>query len=165
MWRFTRGLTTEHHPLYGTFCSKLYSCIFEWDEHDIKQLRKAKRGELKKQFGGRQPTESQISQQLTTAELAKYCRRQTRGVKRTKCLIQELLDNMWDLVDSMGFPLINKEAMKKTWETQQKHLPCIQDVPGVDLHTKVGSCEKGGVELDVFRCARGSSSLESFHRH
>ncbi|XP_067281466.1 uncharacterized protein [Pseudorasbora parva] len=31
MRRFTAGLTTEHHPLYGTFCSKLSSCIFEWD--------------------------------------------------------------------------------------------------------------------------------------
>ena len=64
-----------------------------------------------------------------------------------------------------GFQLINKEAMKKMRETQQKHLPCIQDVPGVDLYTKVGFCEKGGVELDVFCCARGSSSLETFHRH
>ncbi|KAL1265138.1 hypothetical protein QQF64_003165 [Cirrhinus molitorella] len=26
---------TEHHPLYGTFCSKLSSYIFEWDKDDI----------------------------------------------------------------------------------------------------------------------------------
>ncbi|XP_041658918.1 uncharacterized protein LOC121519885 [Cheilinus undulatus] len=51
MRRFTSGLTTEHHPLYGTFCSKLSSCIFEWDKDDI-SLKDAKRSELKRKHGG-----------------------------------------------------------------------------------------------------------------
>ena len=48
MQRSTQGLTTEDHALYGTFCLKFSRCIFEWDEHEIKQFRKAKGGELKK---------------------------------------------------------------------------------------------------------------------
>ncbi|KAI8503606.1 hypothetical protein Bbelb_185770 [Branchiostoma belcheri] len=34
MRRFTKGLTTEHHPLYGTFCTRLSGCIFMWDEQE-----------------------------------------------------------------------------------------------------------------------------------
>ncbi|XP_053406185.1 uncharacterized protein LOC123525390 [Mercenaria mercenaria] len=164
MRRFTRGLTTEHHPLYGTFCSKLSSCIFEWDKGDISMLRRAKKGELKDKFG-RVPSEEQISAHITTAELARHCRRKTRGVQKTRTLIDQLLNAMWDLTDSTGVRLVNADSMKQVWETQQKHLPCIQDVSGVELYTKVNTVQKGGQELDVLRCARGSSSLESFHRH
>ncbi|ROL44116.1 Zinc finger BED domain-containing protein 1 [Anabarilius grahami] len=60
MRRFNCGLTTEHHPLYGTFCSKLSSCIFEWDQEDVKELKAAKRGEWKKSHGGQAPTEAQL---------------------------------------------------------------------------------------------------------
>ncbi|KAG7239079.1 hypothetical protein INR49_030081 [Caranx melampygus] len=55
--------------------------------------------------------------------------------------------------------------MRQVWEVQQKHLECLQDPAGVKLYTKVGTLQKGGKELDVLRCGRGSSSLESFHRH
>ncbi|KAI8493140.1 hypothetical protein Bbelb_291440 [Branchiostoma belcheri] len=47
--RFTKGLTTEHHD---TFCSKMSCCIFMWDEEDYRQLREAKKVELRKKYGG-----------------------------------------------------------------------------------------------------------------
>lgn len=73
---------------------------------------------------------------------------------------------MWQLVDSTGLHLINHESMSRVWEVQQKHLACIQDPPGVQLYTNIGSgLEKGDKTLDVLRCGRGSSSLESFHKH
>uniref|UniRef100_A0AAV2MI44 Uncharacterized protein n=1 Tax=Knipowitschia caucasica TaxID=637954 RepID=A0AAV2MI44_KNICA len=50
-------------------------------------------------------------------------------------------------------------------EVQQKHLEYLQDPPGLQLYTKVGTQHKGGKELDILRCGRGSSFLESFHRH
>ena len=165
MRRFSRGLVTEHHPLYGLFCSKLSSCIFEWDEEDVKLLKKSKAAELKKKFAGQEPTAQQVSAQIHTAELVRHCRRRTRGVERTRQLIQKLLDSMWDLTDTLGMRLVNPDSMVKVWEAQQKHLPCIQDVPGLELYTKTGSIVKGGQELQVLRCARGSSSLESFHRY
>ncbi|XP_051953220.1 uncharacterized protein LOC127623061 [Xyrauchen texanus] len=37
--------------------------------------------------------------------------------------------------------------------------------PGVQLYTQTGSITKGGLTLPVYRCARGSTSLESFHNH
>ena len=73
---------------------------------------------------------------------------------------------MWELTDTSGLRLINPESMARVWEVQQKRLPCIQDPPGVELYTKVGSgLQKGSKVLDVLRCGRGSSSVESFHRH
>ena len=166
MRRFTNGLTTEHHPLYGTFCSKLSSCIFKWDKADIEKLQQAKRAELVKKHPGHNPTHSQVLASITTSELAKHCRRKTRGVEETRALIQQLLDSMWDLTDTTGLSLINQESMSRVWEVQQKHLPCIQDPTGVQLYINTGSkMEKGDKALDVLRCARGSSSLESFHKH
>ncbi|XP_041824833.1 uncharacterized protein LOC121629265 [Melanotaenia boesemani] len=166
MRRFTRGLITEHHPLYGTFCSKLSSCIFEWDRSDIQRLKQAKREQLIKKNPGHTPSDNQVLSSITSSELAKHCRRRTRGVEETRALIQQLLDSMWELTDTTGLPLINQESMSHVWEIQQKHLPCIQDPPGVQLYTNTGTgLEKGDKELDVLRCGRGSSSLESFHKH
>ena len=48
---------------------------------------------------------------------------------------------------------------------QQKHLLCIQDPEGIQLYTRTGHITKGGARLPVYRCARGSTSLESFHLH
>ena len=165
MRRFTKGLTTEHHPLYGTFCHKLSSCIFVWDQKDYALLREAKKAELKKQYRGVLPTEKQVTAAITRNELARHCRRCTREVEDMKRLINELLAELWDATDTAGLRLINAQSMEQVWSVQQKHLPCIQDPPGVDLYTKKGTLEKGGKVLDVLRCARGSSSLESFHRH
>ena len=35
----------------------------------------------------------------------------------------------------------------------------------MELYTITGHIQKGGVQLPVLRCARGSTSLESFHLH
>ena len=44
-------------------------------------------------------------------------------------------------------------------------LESIQDPAGVELYTQTGQFTKGGVQLPVYRCARDSTSLESFHLH
>jgi hypothetical protein len=166
MRRFNKGLTTEAHPLYGTFCSKLSNCIFEWDSEDYSALRAAKRVELQRQRGNaQQPSEQQVTAAITTSELALHCRRCTRPAHTIKALINKLLQEMWDRTDTNGLHLISGESMKEVWATQQKHLPCIQDPDGVSLYTQTGTREKGGKLLKVLRCARGSSSVESFHGH
>lgn len=165
MRRFTKGLTTEHHPLYGTFCSKLSSCIFEWDSADYARLREAKKQQLRKTLKGMEPSIKQITAAISSNELAKHCRRKPREVSAMKVLIDQLLASMWDHTDTTGVRLINAKSMTHVWNVQQKHMKCIQDPPGVNLYTIVDTLEKGGVTLDVLKCARGSSSLESFHRH
>jgi hypothetical protein len=164
MRRFTKGLTTEHHPLYGTFCSKFSSCVFVWDKEDYFKLREAKKGELRRKYKVT-PTEKQVTAALTPSELARHCRRRVRDVHEMKTMIDQLLKEMWELTDTTGLRLINPQSMEKVWSVQQRHLPCITDPPGVHLYTKIGTTEKGGKSLDLLKCARGSSSLESFHRH
>ena len=46
MRRFAVAVTTDAHPLYGTFMSRLSAAIFEWDREDLAMLRMAKRNEL-----------------------------------------------------------------------------------------------------------------------
>ena len=75
----TRPLIKEHHVLFGTFCSKLSACIFEWDDGDRRKLKQAKDGELQKNHSGHVSTEEQISANITTAELSKHCRGRTLG--------------------------------------------------------------------------------------
>jgi len=164
MRRFNSGLTTEHHPLYGTWCSRLSSCIFQWDAKDLKVYETAKRNELKKRHG-HQPSANLVEGSFRVAEMARHCRRKTRGAQETKLLIGELIASMSVAKDTLGLSLINPENMARVWEVQQRHLDCIQDVPDVQLYTRVSTMKKGNVTLPVYKCARGSTSLESFHRH
>ena len=48
---------------------------------------------------------------------------------------------------------------------QKKHIVCIQDPPDIPLYTITGCLRKGRVSLPTYRCARGTTSLESFHSH
>ena len=58
------------------------------------------------------------------------------------------------------------EQVVTIWNEEKKHVKCIQDPLGVDyLYTKTGYVRKGGIDLPVFRCARSTTSLESFHLH
>ena len=164
MRRFNPGLNTEHHPLYPIWCSRLSSCIFQWDSTDLNRLKYAKSQELRTSLGY-VASDKEVLASLKTAEMVRHCKRTTRGAEVTWCLIQQMLDAMWDLVDSMGTPLVNNSTMSHVWKTQHKHLSCIQDAQGIALYTKVGKLQKGGELLDVYRCARGSKSLESFHRY
>ncbi|XP_054649542.1 uncharacterized protein LOC129190874 [Dunckerocampus dactyliophorus] len=155
MCRFARGVTTKAHVLYGKFMARLSFAIFEWDEGDVTRLREAKQAEAG----------HSSFVKLSTRELTRHCRRRTRGAEETERLIQEVLDHFWEAKDTMGVSLFNKESMTKIWGTQRRHLHCIQDPPGVALYTRTGKVTRGGVTLPLLRCARGSSSLESFHLH
>ena len=154
---------TDAHPLYATFMSRLSACIFEWDGDDLNKLKLAKSKQL--EMEGLNPTEKKIEDRTDRTELAEHCRRRTRGVEQTKDLIIKLLNAMKTTTDACGVLLFETDRMKAIWLTQKKHILCIQDPPYVPLYTKVGSLMKGGVELDVFRCGLGSTSLESFHLH
>ena len=110
------------------------------------------------------PSPSAIQKAISKDEMARHCKRRTRGVKQTTEAIEALLLSFSMATDTLGVPLL-KEEIKSIWEEQQKHVACIQDPPGVQLYTVTGHILKGGVMLPVLRCARGSTSLESFHLH
>ena len=166
MRRFAAGCTTEAHPLYGVFLGRLSQCIFQWSKEDLECLKLAKGSELK-QNGVLDPSDETITRSITKKELATHCRRKTRGVKETTTLIHDLLETFSgdQGCDTLGVPLLDPNQIWDIWDSQKKHIQCIQDPEGIQLYVKAGSVKKGGVELPVYRCARGSTSLESFHLH
>lgn len=167
IWHFMRrlalGVTTESHPMYGTFMAQLSSCLLEWGSRDYKLLMSAKKGEMIS-AGIPDPTESAFRKAISKEELARHCQRRTRGVQNTTQLIEALLLSLSAATDTLRMPLL-KEEMKQIWSEQKKHITCIQDPPGIELYTITHHITKGGVRLPVFRCARGFTSLESFHLH
>ncbi len=108
-----------------------------------------------------------MDQQISKEELALHCRRRTRGEQQTIITIEQLLNELMGVKgrDYLGVPLLDHERMQNIWQTQMKHVKCIQDEPGVLLYTVTGTTTKEGIVLPNYRCARGSTSLESFHLH
>lgn len=165
MRRFAVGCTTDSHQLYATFMSRLSHCIFMWDQVDLAALKKAKHAELEANW---KPTsEADVLRSISRNELALHCRRTTRGTKETLALIESLIQAFDGDAgrDTMGVPLINSARMREILKSQRKHVACIQDPVGVQLYVQTGTVVKGGHRLPTYRCARGSTSLESFHLH
>ena len=105
------------------------------------------------------PSNSAVQKALCRQELQKHCYRRTRETEETVEAIESLLLALSDATDALGMP------MKDIWEEQRHHVKCIQDPPSGQLYTEIARLVKGGVSLPVYRCARGSTSLESFHLH
>ena len=51
MRRISGGITSESHPLYGMFMSRLSTAIFEWDMGDLTHLLEAKKSEMVATYG------------------------------------------------------------------------------------------------------------------
>lgn len=142
MRHFNCGQTTEHHPLYGTFCAKLSACIFEWDREDVQHLKDAKRAEWKRSHNGHSPTDEQLMATISPGELKKHCRRKVRAVEELRSMISGLLQSVWDLTDTTGLRLVNPEIMLRMWDVQQKHLQCLQDHPGYSYTRRWGPSKR-----------------------
>lgn len=170
IWHFMRrlavGCTTDAHQLYPTFMARMSACIFEWDAADVAELKRAKRAQLTQQGWPALP-ERELDRHITKDELALHCRRRTRGEETSIRLLDQLLTELMSCKgnDALGVPLFDTVRMQHIWRVQRRHVRCIQDPPGVALYTETGSITKGGVLLKTYRCARGSTSLESFHLH
>ncbi|XP_078802180.1 uncharacterized protein LOC105353958 isoform X2 [Oryzias latipes] len=165
MRRFSVGCTTDSHQLYASFMRRLSHCLFMWDEEDLTALKIAKRSELSARLTN--PSEADVLRSISRSELALHCRRTTRGSQETLALIKSLIqafdgDNG---CDTLGVPLINSERMADILAAQAKHVACIQDPPGIQLYTRMGTILKGGHRLPTYCCARGLASLKSFHLH
>ena len=111
-----------------------------------------------------QPTPSAVQKALCRQELQKHCRRRTWGTEETIEAIESLLLAFSPATDALGMPLL-REEMKAIWEEQRHHVKCLQDPPSLQLYTESAKLLKGGVLLPVYRCDRGTTSLEYFHLH
>ncbi|XP_028297333.1 uncharacterized protein LOC114459205 isoform X1 [Gouania willdenowi] len=136
-----------------------------WDEDNLKALKIAKQSELEAK--GRTPSEADVLRSISQSELALHCKRTTRGVRETQVLIERLIQGLDgdNGRDTLGVPLINSARMSEIVKSQKIHVTCIQDPQGIQLYLQTGNVLKGGHHLPTYRCARGSTSLESFHLH
>ncbi|XP_070539358.1 uncharacterized protein [Ptychodera flava] len=164
MRQFAAACTSDSHQLYDTFMQRLSSCIFEWSSEDLDRLKAATWAQMVLEKGFN-PSDQDVMQRITKKELSIHCRRKTRGVEDTTRLIFQLLKAFdgEQGFDIMGVPLLNKHRIWNIWETQKKHIECIQDPPDFQLYLNSGELHKAGVMLPVYRCARGCTSVESFH--
>ncbi|KAI8517539.1 hypothetical protein Bbelb_035560 [Branchiostoma belcheri] len=55
------------------------------------------------------------------------------------------------------------ETIDKVWESQQKHIECIQDPPDMPMYSIKKYATKNGQKLPYYTTVRGSNSLEGFH--
>ncbi|XP_054867673.1 uncharacterized protein LOC129347250 [Amphiprion ocellaris] len=164
---FASGVTTESHQLYPTFMRQLSHCIFEVDSGDARRLAEAKRSELEGKHGMVGLTDAEVIRSISKEEWRLHCRRRTRGAEETALFVNDLLDTFSLPAgrNTLDIPLLDALRIQDIWKTQRRHLSCIQDPPGVQLYSQTGRLTKGGVSLPVYRCAGGSTSLESFHLH
>ena len=160
-------LDVTPNPIHFTACS-LAACPSAFSSGAKKTWNcwSAKRSQLRRQ-GIADPSDAAVIDHITKRELALHCRRKTRGVVQTATMIYDLLMTFTAPrgCDSNGVPLLNNERMWQIWDCQQRHIECIQDPEGVQLYTQTGVITKGDIHLPTYRCARGSTSLESFHLH
>ena len=117
----------------------------------------AKKSEMR-QAGITNISDNAVKKAIKREELAKHCRRGTRGVETTIKMVEELLLGLSSATDTLGVPLLREEMP----DEQKHHVHCLQDPPNVLLYTITGHLRKGSV---IYRSARGSTSLESFHMH
>ena len=170
IWHFMRhiavGCPTESHPMYAIFLGRLSQCIFERSQEDIQLLKHAKHCELTRR-GVKDPSDEDVIKHISKKELATHCRRKTHGIKDTTQLIHDLLDTFQGEqgCDTLGVPLLDADRISDIWDSQKKLITCMQVPDEVQLYTKKGVVTNGGVELPVYRCAWGSTALESFHLH
>ena len=159
MRRFSSVCTTDAHPLYALFTRRLSASIFEWSAEDLEALVEAKRTEIVVQLIPH-PSSDDAPRRLTTRELSRHCHRTTRGIE---ALLESLMGESGR--DTLGVPLFHDDEVWEMWATQKPHVPCIQDPTDILLYTHVSHVKKGTKTLPTYRCARGSTSLESFHLH
>ncbi|KAH3793404.1 hypothetical protein DPMN_146912 [Dreissena polymorpha] len=135
-----------------------------WDTDALELLKTAIRQELGQTLMYPQ-TDANQEKFISKNELALHCMRTTHPSKETTDLIYNLLKRYQDAKDSLGVPLLRSTIIQSVWEKQKHHIACIQDSPSVQLYIQTGTLKKGDTTLPTYRCARGSTSLESFHLH
>ena len=60
-------------------------------------------------------------------------------------MLENLFLMLTSATDTLGVPLL-KEELAGIWEEQRRHIPCLQDPPGVPLYTITGYANKGRVD-------------------
>ncbi|KAE8277624.1 hypothetical protein D5F01_LYC24386 [Larimichthys crocea] len=161
MQRFTRECTSEHHPLFSTFCQLLSAAFSVVDQGDLQKLKDAYL------FCGIQPPTP------TKQHIREHCR--TRIPLPTELVdrMEKVLHHFHLTTDPNDVPLF-KPSMLKTWRIQRVHIlrGCLSDpvvTEGI-LYRYGGTLQLNhvpgeGAKVPIWIPVRGTSQQEGYHFH
>ncbi|XP_056102071.1 uncharacterized protein LOC130081126 [Rhinichthys klamathensis goyatoka] len=159
--RFSRECTSEHHPLFSTFCQLLSSAFSVVDQEDLKRLQDAYR------FCGIHPANP------TKQHIREHCR--TKIPQPTEVLdrVEKVLKHLHQAMDPNSVPLF-KPSMLKTWRIQRVHIlrGCLSDPElseGI-MYRYGGTLQLNhvpgeGAKVPIWIPVRGTSQQEGYHFH
>ncbi|XP_028295554.1 uncharacterized protein LOC114457750 [Gouania willdenowi] len=161
MRRFTRECTSEHHPLYSTFCQLLSTAFSVVDLDDLQRLKDAY------QFCGIQPPNP------TKQHTRDHCRTKIPQPIELVDRVEKVLYHFHLTTDPNNMPLF-KPSMLKTWRIQRVHIlrGCLSDpeVTGAILYRYGGTLQLNhvpgeGAKVPIWIPVRGTSQQEGYHFH
>lgn len=159
--RFSRECTSEHHPLFSTFCQLLSAAFSVVDQEDLGRLQDAYR------FCGIHPANP------TKQHIREHCR--TKVPQPTELLdrVEKVLKHFHLAMDPNNVPLF-KSSMLKTWRIQRVHIlrGCLSDPElseGI-MYRYGGTLQLNhipgeGAKVPIWIPVRGTSQQEGYHFH
>nr|XP_055033530.1 uncharacterized protein LOC129421673 [Misgurnus anguillicaudatus]XP_055035580.1 uncharacterized protein LOC129423120 [Misgurnus anguillicaudatus] len=164
--RFDAALRTEARSKYGAFKSALVGAVLAYNREDLQLLIKAVRA--------RDPAimevvsdEDVVRRYISRDRLKHHVRRVTLSAQETFRLVHLVIEELKGPagLDESGVSLFKSPAaIDEMWASQQRHLECIQDPPGMAMYRVARTTTINGVDLPYYKCLRGSNSLEGFHK-
>ena len=114
--RFSQECTSEHHPLFSTFCQLLSAAFSVVDQEDLKRLQKAY------EFCNIRPANP------TKQHLREHCRTQIPQPIELLERVEKVLQH-FHLAKDPNDVLLYKPSMLKTWRIRRVHIlrGCLSD--------------------------------------
>lgn len=161
MRRFTRECTSEHHPLYSTFCQLLSAAFTVVDQEDLKRLQEAY------VFCGINPPNP------TKPHIREHCRTKIPQPSELVDRVEKVLKHFHLARDPNDVPLF-KSSMLKVWRIQRVHIlrGCLSDpelTAGI-MYRHGGTLQLNhvpgdGARVPIWIPVRGTSQQEGYHFH
>ncbi len=159
--RFSRECTSEHHPLFSTFCQLLSAAFSVVDQEDLSRLQDAYR------FCGIHPANP------TKQHIREHCR--TTIPQPTELLdrVEKVLKHFHMAMDPNNVPLF-KPSMLKKWRIQRVHIlrGCLSDPEPTEgiMYRYGGTLQLNhvpgeGAKVPIWIPVRGTSQQEGYHFH
>ncbi|XP_024153930.2 uncharacterized protein LOC112162354, partial [Oryzias melastigma] len=105
---------------------------------------------------------------LKPNQIKSYVHHVTWSVENSAVAVEFILEQFKGPagLDIDGIPLFKDDAaVNSHWATASKHLSCMQDPPGIPLYISTKVVTLNGVELNRYKCRRGTNALEGLHAH
>ncbi|XP_076144090.1 uncharacterized protein LOC143126052 [Alosa pseudoharengus] len=157
--RFDAALRTEAHSKYPALKSALAGAVLAYNRQDLDLLIAAVRARDSSVMEA-VSDEDVVRRYISREQLKHHVRRVTLGAHETFRLIHLIIEELKGPagLDESGVSLFKSTAaINEMWASQQRHLECIQDPPGMSMYRVART-------TTINKCLRGSNSLEGFHR-